>query len=95
MPLECPDDVQAIARRYFNGTTDYNRYRIHAWTDRFIWVSAPGGSFWSAVGCRSYGAVWHRILPRDIAKVSCIRGEVFETRGRVAKSRMLETMQSL
>jgi hypothetical protein len=95
IPDGTPADVLAVAKRFWNGTNDYDRFRLHEWNDACIWCSSPGGMGWAARGLQTYGQVIHRVLPRDLTRVSTLRGALREWPGRAPKSTLRAFMGSL
>lgn len=85
MPLNTPPDVAEVVRRYYNGTTEYTRYRIHEWTASTVWASAPGGGHWAGRGMQSYAPCCHVVLSRALDQVGSRRGRIKEWRGRAPK----------
>jgi len=55
-PENTPANVLKACQAYWNGTEEYNTFRIHLWNDKAAWTSYPSGGY-STVGG------WHPVSP--------------------------------
>jgi hypothetical protein len=96
IPEGTPDDVLAVAKKYWHGTTEYDRFRIHVWNDLVIHASTPGVKDSSMVrGGHGAFPVVHLLLPRDGKGVSQLRGSLRKWEGRVKRSDVQAAMAGL
>lgn len=52
-PEDCPENVIKACASRWRGTTESQKYRIHAWTDKAAWTSYGAGGY-------SDNSGWHR-----------------------------------
>jgi len=87
-PIETPDDVRSVAWKYYGGTTQHAKFRIHEWNAAGILASTPAGSHWSGIGMRSPHGAEYVLLPRDGNGVGVIRGALKKWEGRTKKAEL-------
>jgi hypothetical protein len=61
-PEDCPQKVVEQCNNYWSGTTERYRFRIHAWNEKAIITSYPGGSYQSGT-TTEYGPACYRMIP--------------------------------
>ena len=66
-PDNTPAEVIEQASAFYAGTTESHKFRIHAWNDKGIVVSYPGGT-WSDNGGQHYGQALYSLLSRTETK---------------------------
>ena len=49
-PESTPPEVIDVCNRYWSGTEEYSRFRIHAWNDVAVWTSYPSGGYYDNGG---------------------------------------------
>ena len=85
-PENTPANVLEVCRKYWDGTTEFTKYRIHAWNDKIVVTSYPGGKYFDNGGGH-YG-------PPSYEAVSLTESQygkpkrLADKRGRVSKAQI-------
>ena len=78
--VDCPQSVIDACTRYWRGTTNSGNFRIHAWNDKHILTSYPGGSAYNRFnGAETFRAGYYVI---STAATNRMDGDCVDLPGR-------------
>ena len=89
-PENCPEKVVKACEKYWSGTTNCGNFRIHAWNDKHILTSYPGGSAYNRFNGAEYYSAGYSLIP-----VNCtgtLDGKRITLPGRACKKTFEEVL---
>lgn len=60
-PENTPANVLKRCEKFWEGTTEFRKFRIHAWNDKIIITSFPSGAFWNNSGRNAASSCYYAI----------------------------------
>lgn len=93
-PDNTPKDVISFCEKYWKGTTEYGKFRIHCWNSKAIWTSYPGGT-WSDNGGQHYGQATFDLISRTEKEIGNKAKVLMTLQGRTNMEQMQERLEEL
>jgi hypothetical protein len=92
-PEDIPDHILKICKKYWEGTDESYKFRIHCWNDHFVWTSYASGGYSDNGGWHPTPACFILLNFDEIKDTSRgWRSNVEEISGRVSLKKMKERM---
>lgn len=65
-PEDTPPEVLKLCEKYWAGTEEYKKFRIHCWNEHAVWTGYPGGGYSDNSGWRPTPAAFYLLSRHEI-----------------------------
>lgn len=95
IPENTPQEVIDVCDKYWWGTEELHKYRIHCWNDKAVWTGWASGGYWTTGGFNKSPATFF-LISRTKTTRECGRDRpelLHELEGRVSLKQMKELLE--